>query len=98
MLQALHNQSRVVPSKLESVDQRLRRVIDLHFDPVDGSRFWLDRAAAMGFDPRSNVRTLEDLDLLGHLTAQELRARPLLDFVPRALHELRAELVVAQTG
>jgi phenylacetate-coenzyme A ligase PaaK-like adenylate-forming protein len=83
---------------LAAVNTRLRRLLAIHFDPIEGTRFWLDRAAELGFDPRKEIQTIDQLDLLGELTAEDLRDRPLLDCIPRALHARLGELTVVQTG
>ena len=85
-------------SSTETVDQRLRRVIDVHFHPTWGTPYWLDRARALGLDARREIRTTDDLSALGEMTPLDLRRRPMLDYVPRRLHERLDELVVAQTG
>src|SRR5688572_3696325 len=77
---------------------RLRQVIDLHFDPIDGTAYWLDRERALGVDVRRAVGCFEDLALLGEMSPADLKRRPLLDYVPRALHGRRSGLIVAQTG
>lgn len=81
----------------ESLDQRLRRVVDLHFHPRDGSAFWIERAAALGVKAR-DVRSIDDLALLGDLSPDDLRARPLIDYIPRALHDELDHFMVGQTG
>jgi phenylacetate-coenzyme A ligase PaaK-like adenylate-forming protein len=88
----------VAAAVADALRVRLRRVIELHFDPDDGSRFWLDRAARLGFDPRSTVRDVEDLALLGEMTPADLASRPLWDFVPRRFHWDLRDFVVCQTG
>ena len=85
-------------SATETVEQRLRRVIDVHFHPTWGTPYWLDRARALGLDPRRVIRTTDDLSVLGAMTPLDIRRRPMLDYVPRRLHERLDELVVAQTG
>jgi len=82
----------------ETVENRLRRVVAVHFHPAWGTAYWLDRARSLGIDARRDLRTLEDLRLLGEMTPADLRRRPLLDYVPRRLHERLDQLVVAQTG
>jgi phenylacetate-coenzyme A ligase PaaK-like adenylate-forming protein len=84
--------------EIEPLHERLRRVIDLHFDEAGGTAYWLDRARALGIDPRREIRRLEDLVLLGDMTPEDLKHRALFDFVPRALHGERNGFVVAQTG
>jgi hypothetical protein len=90
--------SRATPWRIDSVESRLKRVIDCHFDPAGGSAFWLDRARQLRIDPRRDVHGLEDLALLGELSPADLRERPLLDYIPRALHSRMSQLTVAQTG
>ncbi len=82
----------------EAVDERLRRVLAIHFDPEGGTPYWLEVAARLGFDPRRRVSSLEDLALLGPMDQEALALRPVEDFVPRALLGRRAEFVIAETG
>lgn len=77
---------------------RLRAVISIHFDRKHGSPFWLDRAAALGIDPVSDVRVPADLRLLGDMTPADLADRPLSEYVPRRFHDELREFVVGQTG
>ena len=84
--------------RAESFTQRLRRVVGVHFDPVWGTRFWLDRAAALGIDGLRHLHAPDDLALLGDMTPRDLQARPLLDYVPRKFHARLDQLIVAQTG
>lgn len=79
------------------LDQRIQRVATTHLHPLEGSSFWLDRAAQRGIDA-SQVQTLDDLRRLGPTTIDDLRARPLLDYVPRRFHADRSRLIVGQTG
>lgn len=85
-------------SAAESIDERLRRVIECHFDPAGGSRYWLDRQARLGVDARRDVQTIADLACLGETMPADLEGRPLLDFIPRRFHTILARFVVAQTG
>lgn len=63
-------------------DQFLQAAMQWHFDPKTGSPFWLSRAAALGFDPRSDVKTHTDLALFPNVT-DELRGVPVRDLIPR---------------
>jgi thienamycin biosynthesis protein ThnN len=83
---------------VESIEERLHRVIDCHFDPTWGSRYWLERAAELGVDPRRDVKAVADLHLLGEMTPDQLRERPLLEYVPKRLHARLDRLLTAQTG
>ncbi|MCA9310195.1 MAG: hypothetical protein KDA21_03260 [Phycisphaerales bacterium] len=83
---------------LEPVAERLRRVIDVHFDPRGGSAFWLERQQARGIDARRDVRHPDDLHLLGDMTPEMFQQRPLRDFIPRRFHQDLASFLVGQTG
>lgn len=81
-----------------ALEERLRRVLAVHFDPSGGSAYWLERAAALGIDPLGDVKTMNDLSCFGEMTPADLRPRPLTDYVPRCLHGRLDEFVVGQTG
>ena len=82
----------------ESVDARVRRVVELHFHPTEGSTYWVHRARAAGIDPLKQIHRLDDLALLGETSAEDLQSRPLLDYIPRRLHRRKDLLTVCQTG
>ncbi|WP_017539642.1 phenylacetate--CoA ligase family protein [Nocardiopsis halophila] len=63
-------------------DAHVRAAMQWHFDPETGSPFWLERARSLDFDPRTDVRTHQDLALFPNVTA-ELRDVPVQDLVPR---------------
>lgn len=72
-------------------DEFVRAAMRWHFDPGTGSPFWLDRAPRLGFDPRTDVRTVDDLQLFPNLL-DELRDVPAEDLVPRGYGD-SAEIV-----
>ncbi len=53
-----------------------------HFDADTGSPFWLKRAETLGFDPRADVRSFEDLRLFPNVT-DELRDVPAEALIPK---------------
>ncbi|WP_406485853.1 phenazine antibiotic biosynthesis protein [Streptomyces phaeochromogenes] len=63
-------------------DEFVRAAMRWHFDRATGSRYWLDRADRLGFDPRHDVKGVADLALFPDLT-DELRDVPVTDLVPR---------------
>ena len=67
-------------------DEFLRAAMQWHFSPDTGSRFWLERAPALEFDPRTDVRTFDDLALFPNLT-DELRDVRAADLIPRGYGE-----------
>lgn len=82
----------------ESLKDRLRRVVAVHFDPKLGTPYWLDRARTLGIDPIRDINAISDLAMLGDMTPGDLAARPMLDYVPRAVHGRPERLIVGQTG
>jgi hypothetical protein len=79
-------------------DGRLRAVLDLHFHPAHGSRYWLGRQDGLGWDVRDRVRTADDLWLLGPMPLADLRRFPVRDFIPRAFHRTLHRFVVGETA
>jgi len=83
---------------LEEVDHRVDRIVGLHFDPQDGSRYWLEREAVLGIDARREIRTVSDLPKLGPMDEKALATRPIEDFIPRSILSRRRELIIAETA
>lgn len=79
------------------IEARLADTLAVHFDPDDGSPYWLARERALGLDVRRQVRTLDDLAVFGPFDLAELSRHPVDHFLPRAVRESRA-LVLAETG
>jgi hypothetical protein len=79
-------------------DERLSELLALHFHPEHGSRYWLRRQEALGWDVWDRVRTADDLWLLGPTPPDDLRRFPVLDFIPQGLHGLRQRLVIGETA
>ncbi len=82
----------------ETRSERLRRGLAVHFDPREGSAFWLARAAALGIDVRRDIRDVADLAALGEMSPADLRGRPLLDLIPKRFHGRLDQFIVGQTG
>jgi phenylacetate-coenzyme A ligase PaaK-like adenylate-forming protein len=70
------------PSDGVDPDEFVRAAMQWHFAPTTGSRFWLDRAARLGFDPRQEVKGVADLALFPDVT-DELREVRVADLIPR---------------
>jgi hypothetical protein len=60
----------------------LHAAMTWHFGADTGSPFWLRAAARLGFDPLTEVRTHDDLQLFPNLV-DELRDVPVEDLIPR---------------
>jgi phenylacetate-coenzyme A ligase PaaK-like adenylate-forming protein len=63
-------------------DEFIRAAMDWHFSPTTGSPYWLKRAETFQFDPRTDVRTFEDLTLFPNVT-DELREVSAQDLIPQ---------------
>ena len=60
----------------------IRAAMAWHFDPETGSRFWVERARSLDFDPRADVACFDDLALFPNV-ANELRNVPVRDLIPK---------------
>lgn len=69
----------------ERLDAHVREIIQWHFSPETGCEFWLNRAKELGFDPREQVRTFDDLKKFGLFEDEWLRGGPVRRWVPRGL-------------
>jgi phenylacetate-coenzyme A ligase PaaK-like adenylate-forming protein len=63
-------------------DEFIRSAMEWHFSPETGSRFWLERAKSLEFDPRTEVKSFEDLRLFPNVT-NELRDVGAQDLIPQ---------------
>src|SRR5918992_287820 len=79
-----------------ALDAWVREVVAWHFDPATGCPFWLERARALGFDPREEVKTYEDLDRLAPFEDEWLRGGPVRRWVPKGLAD--RPIFVVETG
>lgn len=78
--------------------QHIRTILALHFDPRQGSPYWLERQRQLGFDVCQHIRSREDFHRLGPMDVNALRTRPITDFIPRALHGEMASFLLSETG
>jgi phenylacetate-coenzyme A ligase PaaK-like adenylate-forming protein len=63
-------------------DEFIRAAMDWHFSPTTGSPFWLERAKSLKFDPRTDVKSFEDLTLFPNVT-NDLRDVRAEDLIPQ---------------
>ncbi len=80
------------------IETRMRDVLAIHFDPKQGSPYWLNRAKELGFDPRTEIKCLDDLSRFPTMDPKNLATYALDDFLPRPLLDRKSELIIAQTG
>ncbi|MFC4148108.1 hypothetical protein ACFO0M_17790 [Micromonospora mangrovi] len=70
--------------RVETFDERVRRLLRWHFDPETGSTFWLQQRAKLDFDPLTDVNDAAGLLRFPDLT-DELRHVPVDELIPRGL-------------
>jgi hypothetical protein len=67
----------------QALDAWTREIVQWHFDPATGCPFWLERAKMLGFDPRKEIQTYDDLDKFGSFEDEWMRGGPVRRWVPR---------------
>jgi hypothetical protein len=81
-----------------SSDTRLRAVLELHFHPEHGSRYWLRRQQKLGWDVCDRVRSLEEIEQLGETPIDDLRRFPIREFIPQVFHRHLHCFVIGETA
>lgn len=78
------------------LDAHVREIIQWHFSPETGCEFWLNRAKELGFDPRQEVQSFDDLKKFGLFQDEWLRGGPVRRWVPKGLAD--KPVYVFETG
>ncbi len=74
-----------VRSAAEQLDSQVREIVQWHFSPESGCPFWLDWARKEGWDPREEIRTMDQLiGRFPHFQDEWLRDLQPEVWVPRA--------------
>lgn len=81
-----------------TMNERIARAIALHFDPIDGSPYWVRRQRELGIDARREISSVEDLARLGPMDEHALATLPFEDFVPRSILKRRFDLIIGETA
>src|ERR1019366_4143662 len=66
------------------LDAWTREIVQWHFSPETGCPFWLEYAAKLDWDPRTEIRGYHDLDRFGSFQDEWLRGGPVRRWVPKA--------------
>jgi phenylacetate-coenzyme A ligase PaaK-like adenylate-forming protein len=80
----------------DKLDAHVRETVNWHFDPENGTPFWLEKAKSFRFDPRKDVKSFDDLKLFGLFEDDWLRGGPVRRWVPKSLH--KKPIYVFETG
>src|SRR5262252_9424203 len=78
------------------LDAQVREIVEWHFNPATGCPFWLDFAARLGWDPRREIASFEDLRKFPPFQDEWLRGGPVRRWVPKGLAGL--PIYVFETG
>ncbi len=80
------------------VDDWLRHVLEIHFHPERGSRYWIERASELGIAVLSDIKGLEDLTAFGPMDEQALACRPVEDFIPKCFFSEKKHFILGDTA
>ncbi len=72
-----------IESAQEAQDAWVREVVQWHFNPATGCPFWLEYATTLGWDPRQEIQSYDDLSRLGPFQDEWLRGGPVRRWVPK---------------
>ncbi len=81
-----------------NLDEWVRHLVDIHFHPLHGAPFWIERSRKLEINARDRIRGYDDLPILGFFPLDALRSRNVLDFLPADLAEDRSKLRIQETG
>ncbi len=73
-----------VRSAAEDLDRHLSESVLWHFSPETGCPFWINWAETAGWDPRSEIQSVADLERFPHFHDEWLRDEPNENWIPRA--------------
>ena len=78
------------------LDAHVKEIIAWHFDPRTGCPFWLEYAKKLGWDPRKEIHTFDDLGRFPSFEDEWLRGGPVRRWVPKAFES--KPIYVFETG
>jgi len=85
-----------VASAKERLDSHVREMMEWHFNASTGCPFWLEYAAKLGWDPRKEIHSFEDLKRFPPFEDDWLRGGPVRRWVPKPLAD--QPIFVFETG
>lgn len=79
-------------------DLRLKKILSIHFDPLTGSKYWIERARNLGIDVLREIHTEQDLYRFGVMPLDDLAKYPVESFIPKRFLDEKRSYVIASTG
>jgi hypothetical protein len=74
-----------VEAARHALDSWVREIVTWHFDPQTGCPFWIDYAARLNWDPRTEIEGFADLKRFEPFKDEWLRGGPVERWVPKGL-------------
>jgi acyl-CoA synthetase (AMP-forming)/AMP-acid ligase II len=91
-----HQKNASVAEAKARLDAHTREIVAWHFDPKTGCPFWLDYAKKLDWDPRTEIKSYDDLDKFEPFQDEWLRGGPVRRWVPKAYAD--SPISVFETG
>src|SRR5437762_4058250 len=67
------------------LDAHVHEIVQWHFNPETGCPFWLDFASKLGWDPRREINSFQDLRKFPPFEDEWLRGGPVRRWLPKGL-------------
>ncbi|MFO0792594.1 MAG: hypothetical protein U0586_00865 [Candidatus Brocadiaceae bacterium] len=80
------------------IEEWVRHIISIHFDPTIGSLYWLEKEKMLGINARKDISSFDDLHILGPMEEEDLRRYPLEYFIPKMYLENKEHLILGETA
>jgi hypothetical protein len=78
-------------------DELVQATMEWHFSPLTGSPYWVERALTLPFDPRTDIKTLDDLSLFREV-AVDWSGIPADRMVPLGCRDRAGRIGVYESG
>ncbi|HJW85831.1 MAG TPA: hypothetical protein VJ440_04280 [Candidatus Brocadiaceae bacterium] len=81
-----------------SIDKWLHYILAIHFDPVAGTPYWLEKEKQLGINVTKEITSFNGLHLLGPMDEEDLRRYPVEHFIPKIYHKNKENLILGETA
>lgn len=80
------------------IDTWLQHILSIHFDPILGAQYWLQKEKRLGINARRDIDSLDNLSILGPMEEEDLRQYPVEYFIPKAYLNNKEDLILGETA
>lgn len=81
-----------------SPDEWLHHIMEIHFHPERGTRYWIEKANDLGINAPRDIKNLEDIILFGPMDEKAMATRPIEDFIPQVFLEEKRRFILGDTA